>query len=453
MAARSLVLVLVFVTTTAVAVALALPRLLAIDGDFASGYDTRVAPRAHRVPMPGPSRTARQRAARAKFTHFKSTPEPTGRRQPHGPLHWPLWALVLASLALSVFASVFAATAALGVCVCLRLRARRRRIYHRYAVHLSNQDEAKAQDLQDMVEAMGNAVRALPWRRATSGQPWFAIEAHLCETPEGNLEYLLAVVCEPRHIKALDAAIAGAYSDVRVGWTDERVYQPLPWPLAEAGAVFRYRKARRFIYSLVDVDELGSGATPLLQPVAEMQYGLGVPSTIRIQLTPLPHFMETFARWAQRRHERRLARSQTWGSRDAGLSSQADREEMRQAAKMTGGGLFSLEVQVAGPDAETCKAIGGALQARHGHNSLRRQLLCLRRELYRRRFPTATPPLLPSPRGLASAAEVAGLIELPSGSMKNVPTRRVVTPRMPAPTHIRRGELDPYSLGSPAEAP
>jgi hypothetical protein len=446
-------LLLVVVATTALAAVLAVPRVLAIDGDFASGYDSRIAPRAQRVPMPGPSPAARQIAARAKFMYATSAPKPAARTESRGIMDGPLWTLVLASVALSVFASVLAGAGALAVCVCLRLRARRRRVYRRYPIYLSNQDEAKALDLKDMVEAMGNAVRELPWRRATRGQPWFAIEAHVCKTPAGNLEYLLSVVCEARHVKALDGAIAGAYSDVRVGWSDERVYRPLPWPLAEAGAVFRYRKARPFIYSLVDVDELGSGATPLLQPVAEMQYGLGVPSTVRIQLTPLAPFMERFARWAQRRHERRLARSQAWGPRDAGLSSQTDREEMRQAAKITGGGLFSLEVLVAGPDAETCKAIGGALQARHGHNSLRRQLLCLRRELYRRRFPTAIPPLLPSPRSFASAAEVACLIELPSGSMKNVPTRRVVTPRMPAPTHIRRGELDPYHPGSSPQAP
>ena len=63
----------------------------------------------------------------------------------------------------------------------------------------------------------------------------------------------------------------------------------------------------------------------------------------------------------------------------------------------------------------------------------------IRAGLYRRRFPRALGPLVPSFRTLVSAAEVAHLLELPSARMKGVPVRRVTIPRIPAPPEVTRG--------------
>ena len=65
--------------------------------------------------------------------------------------------------------------------------------------------------------------------------------------------------------------------------------------------------------------------------------------------------------------------------------------------------------------------------------------MIIRQRLYRRRFPRALGPLIPSFRTLASAAEVAHLLELPSARMKGVPVRRVTIPRIPAPPGVTRG--------------
>jgi hypothetical protein len=66
--------------------------------------------------------------------------------------------------------------------------------------------------------------------------------------------------------------------------------------------------------------------------------------------------------------------------------------------------------------------------------------MAARARLYRRRFPTAAPPLWPTPslRTLASAAEVAHLVQLPGASMKAVPAQRVALPRLPAPAEAER---------------
>ena len=65
--------------------------------------------------------------------------------------------------------------------------------------------------------------------------------------------------------------------------------------------------------------------------------------------------------------------------------------------------------------------------------------MTVRQRLYRRRFPQALGPLIPSWRSLVSAAEVAHLLELPSARMKGVPVRRVSLPRIPAPPEVGRG--------------
>ena len=65
--------------------------------------------------------------------------------------------------------------------------------------------------------------------------------------------------------------------------------------------------------------------------------------------------------------------------------------------------------------------------------------MIIRQRLYRRRFPRALGPLLPSFRTLVSAAEVAHLLALPSARMKGVPVRRVTLPRIPAPPEVTRG--------------
>jgi hypothetical protein len=63
--------------------------------------------------------------------------------------------------------------------------------------------------------------------------------------------------------------------------------------------------------------------------------------------------------------------------------------------------------------------------------------------LYRRRFPSAVPPLWPTPslRTLASAAEVAHLVTLPGATMKGVPARRIALPRLPAPAEAEHGAV------------
>jgi hypothetical protein len=122
-----------------------------------------------------------------------------------------------------------------------------------------------------------------------------------------------------------------------------------------------------------------------------------------------------------------------------GLWSTFNRAEMRAAERTQNRSLFWLETVVAADDRAVCKAVAAAVQSRRGENRLHRRWMTARQRLYRRRFPHALGPLIPSVRSLVSAAEVAHLLELPSARMKGVPVRRVPLPRIPAPPEIVRG--------------
>lgn len=321
-----------------------------------------------------------------------------------------------------------------------RARSRRHRQYARYVLHLSSHDEAKAQDIEDLMETVAHVVRALPTDRARHGQPFVAFELNHAVGESGGFEWSLAVRCPPRLVIALDGALSAAYPDARLGRMAGETPQPSPEPAGEPGFVMRFRKQRGFVYPLLpDVEE---HASPPMEAIAHSQCSLGVPSTVRFTLTPAPDSLEAVAHRLFRRHENQLVRQERWGLPEAGLHSTLNRAEMTNASRAQNRAFFWLEVVVAAPNREVCRQLAASVQARRGENRLRRRWMPVRQNLYQRRFETATPPLVPSPRALISAAEAAHLLALPTARMKGVPVRRVTVPRIPMPPEILRAAPD-----------
>ena len=122
---------------------------------------------------------------------------------------------------------------------------------------------------------------------------------------------------------------------------------------------------------------------------------------------------------------------------------------MGNAQRTQNRSLFWLEVEVAADTAHACKTIAAAVQSRRGENRLHRRWMPVRQGLYRRRFPRALGPLVPSLRCLVSAAEVAHLLALPSARMKGVPVRRLALPRIPAPPEACAPHETPRPAGTP----
>jgi hypothetical protein len=264
------------------------------------------------------------------------------------------------------------------------------------------------------------------------------------------MQWTLCLVCEADIARTLEGIIAGAYPDVRVGREFDESSRALATVLAEPRYVMRFRKRRPFIHPLGGpasaAAQRQAKTTPLIEAIAMTQTALAVPSLVRFQLTPASEQLEDRARQRLERHERRRHEHLQLGHGTSVL----DQAELRSAVEIRHRGMFYLEVQVGSSDWETCNRIAASLGARRGENHLHRRYMVIRQRLYRQRFPSAYPPLLPpaSKRNIVSGTELAHLLELPSARMKAVPVRRLTIPRMPAPPDAFRA-TDPHGPAAP----
>src|SRR4051812_49967710 len=208
---------------------------------------------------PQPVKRPANRHRTVRPTSMSPTPasRPHARRSELGPRVLSLSLPLLIALE-AAGGTLGLATAALALGV-RRARARRHRVYARYVLHLSPHDEAKPQDVEDLMEAIAHLVRAFPADRARHGQPYLAFELDHGPGPAGEPEWALAVRCPPRLVVALDGALSAAYPDARLGRIAGEPPQPAPTPVTVPGHVMRFRKQRGFVYPLLPAaDELGS---------------------------------------------------------------------------------------------------------------------------------------------------------------------------------------------------
>lgn len=346
---------------------------------------------------------------------------------------------VLVGLALTWAVAI--ALAAIGLALTMRRRFanRLRRHYERYPVNLTMHDEAKPKDLDDMIEAIANAIRPPQQRRWRDGQPFIAIELIYHET-EHAMEWMLSLLCEREVAPTLEGIIAQAYPDVWLGRRFDEQPTAIDAPLAVPGCVLRLRKRRRYLYPLSRPIERSASrerkpSSPL-EGIARAQVAAGTTSTVRFQLMPVIDGLER--RYRQRLHRRELHARRSWG-RHGPLTLTAG-AEIASAVEVQDRALFHLEVQVAAADFQTANRIAASVMARRGENHLHRRNMTVRQGMYRRRFPTAYPPWLPplSRRNVVSGGEIAYLFELPTARMKGVPVRRLTRPRIPAPPEMAR---------------
>jgi hypothetical protein len=337
--------------------------------------------------------------------------------------------------------AVAIALAAIGLALTMRRRFanRLRRHYERYPVNLTMHDEAKPKDLDDMIEAIANALRPPLQRRWREGQPFIAIELIHRQTEHG-IEWMLCLLCERELAPTLEGIFAQAYPDVWLGRRFDEQPAALDVSLPIPGYVLRLRKRRHYLYPLSRPIERSASrerkpSSPL-EGIARAQAAAGAPSTVRFQLMPVVDGLER--RYRQRLHRRELRARRSWrGPGPLTLSAEA---EIAAAVEVQDRALFHLELQVGAHDFQTANSIAASVMARRGENHLHRRYMTIRQGMYRRRFPTAYPPWLPplSRRDVVSGGEIAYLFELPTARMKGVPVRRLTRPRIPAPPEMAR---------------
>ena len=411
------------------------PATTPADAHSAEGHGGRHRGLAHRSPSHGqPSRNSAPRPA----SHARSVSR--HRAQPGGLLPAAtVRALIRAGV--EIAAGIALIGLLLMALVGRRIGRRSRREYGLYELHLSTHDQAKPQDLEDMIESIANIVRAWPAERMRDGQPYLALELICGHAPHSRsgreMHWSINIRCQPRDVAALDGAISAAYPDVRLGRVHGHDPRPRVGALREPGYVMRFRKERSFVYSLIADSEPDASAP--LEQIARAQIAVSAPSIVRFQLTPTPSSFEALARRQYRQHEHKIARQEHWGLPDGALQSTFNRAEMRAAERTQNRSLFWLETVIAADTPEVCKTVAAAVQSRRGENRLHRRWMIVRQRLYRKRFARALGPLVPSTRCLVSAAEVAHLLALPSARMKGVPVKRMTLPRIPAPPGVTRG--------------
>lgn len=385
-------------------------------------------PRAARqltIPPPAATRSAGRAAARStarprrRAAHSTSGHRQAARRAPRAAASIPgaRWLLALPA----------ALAAGLLLALAGALARRRQGRCGRWRIHLTLHDQAKAEDLQQMVEALVVGLRAT--RRTV------AIDA-VCRQGAARAEWHLCLCCDPRQLRTVEACIATAYPDVWIGrtWGDREPAQEPPPPAP--GWVLRLRKRRGWHHPLCPPERRGPGASPPLEAIAQAQLACAHDSVVRLQLRPLGEGAERALRAAlARRRAQTLLR----------------RAELEQAIAVHGHALAALEVQIAAADRAQAAQIASALIARRGQNHLHARRMLIRQRLYRQRFSLMRAPLWAAPRQIVSCAEAAFLFQLPSAAAKLAPLKRLCRVRLPAPPQVLAGAREqlPTSLHAP----
>ena len=156
---------------------------------------------------------------------------------------------LLVGLAITWTGAIAFAASGLALTVRRRFANRLRRHYERYPLNLTMHDEAKAKDLDDMIEAIANAIRPPLQRRWRDGQPFIAIELIYVEAEHG-LEWMLCLLCEREVAATLEGIIAQAYPDVWLGRRFDEQQAAVDATLPVPGYVLRLRKRRDYLYPL-----------------------------------------------------------------------------------------------------------------------------------------------------------------------------------------------------------
>jgi hypothetical protein len=319
-----------------------------------------------------------------------------------------------------------ASTAALLGCV--RMRARRSRVYLRFVVETYRTDNTTAEGVIAMFESLHKRLLRRWWRRLLSGQPSLALEVH----HGAERSVWLAVSCPAGIESMVETGLRTAYPNCRLSM----VLRPLQAPV-----VLRLKKRSGFIARVATLDRFEHQREP---PVNRLMTAMGAcsePAFVQLALTPTPMLFERYAKHVYRRHEARLSRERREHLivRDRSLVEDA---ELRGGLDVQHRPLFFADLRVIAPDRRTCEQIASELRAVSSENHLLERGTTVRHGLlglYDRRVLRGEGNPLPSfHRGVYASTELAALWQLPSVDFAAVPFARRGLPRVPAPPGIMR---------------
>lgn len=318
-----------------------------------------------------------------------------------------------------------------------RWSARRRRCYVRLRVETYRSDQATAEAVVRMFEALHKRLLRRWWRRLLLGQPTVALEVHHehRHNPGGGCanHAWMGLSCPSGFERMLEAGLRTAYPNCRL--------RPVREPLAPPPAVLRLKKSAEFIKRVKSLERFEYEREPPMNRLLTVMGACGAPGSVQIALTPAPVLFERFARRLFKLHEERLSHERRAHAvvRDRSI---VDDVELRGGLDVQHRPLFFVDFRVAAADRCTCERIASELRAESAENRLVERGTTVRHgllSLYRRRLQRGEGnPIPPWHKGVFATSELAAIWHLPSIDYTTVPFARSGLPLAPAPPAILR---------------
>ncbi len=319
--------------------------------------------------------------------------------------------------------------------LAIRWVARSRRSYVRMRLEPYRTDQASAEAVVRMHEALHKRLLLRWWRRVLLGQPSFSLEVHYeCGQGDGASCAWLALSCPAGVERMVEAALRTAYPNCRLTSVD--VGAPLP-----SRFLLRLKKDMEFIRRVKSLDRFEHEREPAMNRLLTVMGACQSPVLVQFALTPAPLLLERIARRRFKLHEARLSRERREHLvvHDRSL---VDDVELRGGLDVQHRSLFFLDIRIVAGDRTTCERVASELRVESAENRLIERGTAVRHGvlgLYRRRIARGEGNPIPGfQRGVFAPSELASLWHLPSIDYLAVPFARGAPPVAPASPAIMR---------------
>lgn len=326
-----------------------------------------------------------------------------------------------------------------GAVVVARTIARHRRRYARYLIKVGATDRAGPYEVASFFAALHAAVARRAHERLLLGQPAVSFEIHNLVADENHEQRLVLVLPEePELVDSVRGELAARYPNAEVARA--RSEEPF-WCEQIVRLKKRYPFAPRTLR--IPVEEEWEKAGALMDALLKVMAAQKETATVQLVLTPAPRLLESTARALIGAREETLERERSAG-RSAGASSEVGSQELAAGAHgLAFEALYFADIRIGAKRRAAARRIGDAIA---GNSRDRNQLVerlvhpgSPRRRLFEQRMRRGQPNPLPSLwRNVLSAAELAGLWQLPSIGAHGGALRRHTQPRLEAAPAIRR---------------
>jgi hypothetical protein len=322
---------------------------------------------------------------------------------------------------------------ALGLLLAVtRTRSRRARRYVRLRIAVYRTDQAAAEAIVRMFEALHKRTLRRWWRRLLCGQPSVALEVHHSSAAPTASAWL-AVTCLAGCEEMVQAALQTAYPNSRLEAPEQIVGVP--------PAVLRLKKHAEFIRRVKALDHFEHERAPPMNRLLTVMGACAAPAFVQLAMTPTPAIFESASKRMYKRREAHLSRERREHAvmRDRSMVEDA---ELRGGLDLQHSPLFFTELRVIAPSRDVCERIASELRVQGAENRLVERGTAVRHGLFgvytRRVLRGEGNPLPAFRKGVFAATELAAIWQMPSIGYGAVPFARSAVPLAPAPPGIFR---------------